>query len=163
MRTAYVTVLCNGDSYLPGVEVLGRSIVESGSSVPRVVMTTRDVSASARAVLRAQGWQTRDIEPIANPSPPSNQMFSRFANVFTKLRAWELTELDRVAKARGLPHAQVALAWLLQKDPVTAPIVGATKMDHLEAAAGALAVQLSREDVASLEAPYVPHAIAGHS
>ncbi len=74
-----------------------------------------------------------------------------------------LTELDRVAKARGLPHAQVALAWLLQKDSVTAPIVGATKMEHLEAAAGALGVQLSREEVASLEAPYVPHVIAGHS
>ncbi len=68
-----------------------------------------------------------------------------------------------VAKARGLPHAQVALAWLLQKDGVTAPIVGATKMEHLEAAAGALGVQLSRDEIASLEAPYVPHAIAGHS
>jgi aryl-alcohol dehydrogenase-like predicted oxidoreductase len=69
--------------------------------------------------------------------------------------------LDRLAKARRLPHAQLALAWLLQKDGVTAPIVGATKMDHLEAAAGAVGVPLSTEEVAALEVPYVPHPIAG--
>jgi aryl-alcohol dehydrogenase-like predicted oxidoreductase len=74
-----------------------------------------------------------------------------------------LAALDQVAKARSVPHAQVALAWLLQRDPVTAPIVGATKMQHLEDAVGALGVKLSREEGASLEAPYVPHAVAGHS
>ncbi len=72
-----------------------------------------------------------------------------------------IAALDQLAKARKLPHAQVALAWLLQKGGVTAPIVGATKMEHLEAAVGALDVQLSKEDVAALEAPYVPHPIAG--
>ena len=74
-----------------------------------------------------------------------------------------LAEVDTVAKTRKLPHAQIALAWLLQKDEVTAPIVGATKMEHLEAAAGAVDVQLSNEEVAALEAPYVPHPIAGFS
>ncbi|HEU4382106.1 MAG TPA: aldo/keto reductase [Anaeromyxobacteraceae bacterium] len=69
--------------------------------------------------------------------------------------------VDALAKARKLPHAQVALAWLLQKDGVTAPIVGATRMEHLEAAVGALGVQLSEEEVAALEAPYVPHPVAG--
>lgn len=72
-----------------------------------------------------------------------------------------LAEVDKVAKARKLPHAQVALAWLLRNDAVTAPIVGATKMEHLETAVGALAVELSGEEVAALEAPYVPHPIAG--
>jgi aryl-alcohol dehydrogenase-like predicted oxidoreductase len=74
-----------------------------------------------------------------------------------------LAALDRVAKARGLPHAHVALAWLLAKPGVTAPIVGATKMEHLETAVGAVDVSLSTEETAALEAPYVPHAVAGHS
>jgi 1-deoxyxylulose-5-phosphate synthase len=72
-----------------------------------------------------------------------------------------IAALDALAKARHLPHAQVALAWLLQKDGVTAPIVGATKMEHLDAAVGALAVPLSKEEVAGLEAPYVAHPVAG--
>ncbi|HET7824489.1 MAG TPA: aldo/keto reductase [Anaeromyxobacter sp.] len=72
-----------------------------------------------------------------------------------------LDALDRVARARHVPHAQVTLAWLLQKDGVTAPIVGATKMEHLEAAIGALEVQLSSDEVAGLEAAYVPHPTAG--
>jgi 1-deoxyxylulose-5-phosphate synthase len=72
-----------------------------------------------------------------------------------------LEALDRVAKARRVPHAQVALAWLLQRDGVTAPIVGATKMEHLETALGALEVRLSSEEIAALEAPYVPHPTAG--
>ncbi len=72
-----------------------------------------------------------------------------------------IAALDRVAVARRLPHAQVALAWLLQKDGVTAPIVGATKMEHLETAAAALGVRLSAEEVAALEAPYLPHPVVG--
>jgi 1-deoxyxylulose-5-phosphate synthase len=72
-----------------------------------------------------------------------------------------LLEVDRIAKARELPHAAVALAWLLQKGGVIAPIVGATKIEHLEAAVGALGVELSKDEVAALEAPYVPHPIAG--
>ena len=74
-----------------------------------------------------------------------------------------LSAVDALAKARALSHANIALAWLLQKDPVTSPIVGATKMAHLENAVGALGVQLSPEDVAALEAAYLPHPIAGHS
>ncbi|HEY8074030.1 MAG TPA: aldo/keto reductase, partial [Labilithrix sp.] len=73
-----------------------------------------------------------------------------------------LAALDRVAKARKLPHAQVALAWLLGKKGVTAPIIGATKLEHLETAAAAASVKLSPEDVRALEEPYVAHAIAGH-
>jgi len=72
-----------------------------------------------------------------------------------------LGALDEVARRRGLPHAQIALAWLLQRDGVTAPIVGATKMEHLEAAVAALSVKLSPEEIAALEAPYVPHPNAG--
>ena len=72
-----------------------------------------------------------------------------------------LAALDALARARKVPHAQLALAWLLQKEPVTAPIVGATRMDHLESAVAALAVRLSPEETLALEAPYVPHPVAG--
>jgi len=67
-----------------------------------------------------------------------------------------------VAARRGVPRAQVALAWVLQKSEVSAPIVGATKMQHLDDAIAALDLELSGDDVAALEAPYVPHAVMGH-
>ncbi|HVK04074.1 MAG TPA: aldo/keto reductase [Armatimonadaceae bacterium] len=68
-----------------------------------------------------------------------------------------------VAQARGVSMAQVALAWVLSKPYVTAPIVGATKMRHLEDALAALSVALTPEEVASLEEPYVPHPVLGFS
>jgi aryl-alcohol dehydrogenase-like predicted oxidoreductase len=67
-----------------------------------------------------------------------------------------------VAAERGVPSAQVALAWLLHKPGVTAPIVGATKVEHLEDALAALELQLDEDEISRLEAPYVPHRIAGH-
>ncbi len=74
-----------------------------------------------------------------------------------------LAAVDNLAKMRNLPHAQIALAWILQRDGVTAPIVGATKMEHLETAVAALGVRLSAEEVAALESPYLAHPIAGFS
>jgi len=67
-----------------------------------------------------------------------------------------------VAGELGVPSAQVALAWLLAKPGVTAPIVGATKLQHLEDAIAAEELELSEDAVTRLEEPYVPHAIAGH-
>jgi 1-deoxyxylulose-5-phosphate synthase len=67
-----------------------------------------------------------------------------------------------VAERRGLPPAQVALAWLLQRPGVTAPIVGATKLRHLEDAIAAEQLELSDDEVRQLEEVYVPHAVAGH-
>lgn len=66
-----------------------------------------------------------------------------------------------VAKARGIPRAQVALAWLLQKPGITSPIVGSTKPHHLDDAVAALDVKLSADEVQALEAPYVPHRVIG--
>jgi 1-deoxyxylulose-5-phosphate synthase len=70
--------------------------------------------------------------------------------------------LDEVAGERGLPPAQVALAWLLHKPGVTAPIVGATSLDHLEDALAAAELSLGGEEIARLEEPYVPHPVIGH-
>lgn len=66
-----------------------------------------------------------------------------------------------LAKQHGVPRSQIALAWLLQKEPVTAPIIGATKISHLEDSVGALKVKLSTEEGAYLEEPYVPHPVVG--
>lgn len=66
-----------------------------------------------------------------------------------------------VAAKRGIPRAQVALAWVLQKDVVTAPIIGATKGHHLEDAVAALSVKLTAEEIASLEEAYIPHPVLG--
>jgi aryl-alcohol dehydrogenase-like predicted oxidoreductase len=68
-----------------------------------------------------------------------------------------------VAAARGVPRAQVALAWVLQQPGVTSPIVGATKLEHLDDAVAALSLRLGAEEIATLEAPYVPHAVVGHA
>ena len=69
----------------------------------------------------------------------------------------------KVATGRGVPRAQVALAWVLQTPGITAPIVGATKLNQLYEAIAALELKLSAEDVAALEAPYVPHGVVGFS
>ncbi len=74
-----------------------------------------------------------------------------------------LEALTQVASKRELPRAQVALAWLLHKPGVVAPIVGATKLQHIEDAVAACEVTLSEEEIAALEAPYRPHPIRGHS
>jgi aryl-alcohol dehydrogenase-like predicted oxidoreductase len=71
--------------------------------------------------------------------------------------------LSEIAEKCGVKRAHVALAWLLQKEPVTAPIIGATKISNLEDAVSALTVKLTQEDIAYLEEPYVPHQIVGHS
>jgi 1-deoxyxylulose-5-phosphate synthase len=70
-------------------------------------------------------------------------------------------QVSAIASARGVPRAQVAMAWLVQKKGVTSPIVGASKPDHLKDAVAALSLKLTAEEIASLEKPYVPHSIAG--
>jgi aryl-alcohol dehydrogenase (NADP+) len=68
-----------------------------------------------------------------------------------------------LAGKRGVKPAQIALAWLLAKPGVTAPIVGASKPPQLEEAIGALEIRLDAEEIAALEAPYQPHPVLGHS
>jgi aryl-alcohol dehydrogenase-like predicted oxidoreductase len=73
-----------------------------------------------------------------------------------------IDQLNEVAQARGLPAAQVALAWLLHKPGVTAPIVGASKPGHLDDAIAAVGVTLTDDEIKLLEQPYRPHPISGH-
>jgi aryl-alcohol dehydrogenase-like predicted oxidoreductase len=67
-----------------------------------------------------------------------------------------------VARERGVPQAQVALAWLLHRPGVTAPIVGATKLSHLADALAAEELELTEKEMSRLEEPYLPHAVLGH-
>ena len=71
--------------------------------------------------------------------------------------------LGQISERRGVPRAQLALAWLLSKPGVTAPIVGATKVHHLQDAVAALSLHLTPEEIASLEEPYTPHPVLGFS
>lgn len=78
----------------------------------------------------------------------------------------DLVVADRVvetARRQGVPAARIALAWLLSRPGVTAPIVGATRLEHLEDAVASLEIFLSDEETRFLEEPYRPHAIRGHS
>jgi 1-deoxyxylulose-5-phosphate synthase len=78
----------------------------------------------------------------------------------------DFTVVDRVseiAHKRGVSNAQVALAWLLQQPGVTAPIIGASKMQHLEEAVASLQLKLDEGERKRLAEPYVPHGILGHS
>jgi aryl-alcohol dehydrogenase-like predicted oxidoreductase len=68
----------------------------------------------------------------------------------------------QVARDRGVPPAQVALAWLLHKSEVTAPIVGASKPHHLQDAVAAVSLKLTQQEISQVESVYVPHPVLGH-
>jgi aryl-alcohol dehydrogenase-like predicted oxidoreductase len=73
-----------------------------------------------------------------------------------------IDQVSTVAARRGVPTAQVALAWLLHQPTVVAPIIGATKIHHIDDAVAATSLELDADEIASLEAPYLPHPIHGH-
>src|SRR5215472_9484889 len=109
---------------------------------------------------QARGRLTRDsaYTSIRTETDDAHQrLFGRSAEADRKV----IDRVAEVAKARGIPRAQVALAWLLAKPVITAPIVGATKLHHLDDALASVNVKLSAEEITSLEEPYVPHAVVG--
>jgi len=109
---------------------------------------------------QARGRLTRDWDytSIRTETDDAHQrLFGRSVEADRKV----VDRVAEVAKARGIPRAQVALAWLLAKPVITAPIVGATKLHHLDDALASVNVTLSADEITSLEAPYVPHAVVG--
>ena len=68
-----------------------------------------------------------------------------------------------LAKEKGVSPAQIALAWMFSKDYVTCPILGVTKVEHIEQAVEALEIKLSKDEIKQLEEPYIPHRIIGHA
>ena len=110
----------------------------------------------------ARGRLTRDWDSESSRAETDEfgrTLYARTADADRKV----VEAVARVAAQRGVPRAQVALAWVLQQPGVTAPIVGATKVEHLDDAVVALALKLTSEETAALEAPYVPHAVVGFS
>ena len=109
----------------------------------------------------ARGRLTRDwLEPSQRSDTDDTMRWLYAATEEADRRVADAVK--HVAAQRGIPRAQVALAWVIQKAGVTAPIIGATKLSHLDDAVAALSVKLTPEEIAQLEAPYVPHAVAGH-
>ncbi len=110
----------------------------------------------------ARGKLTRAWQTSPATVRDRTDAFSRKIYSATEEQDRKVVEaLGEVASARGLPYARIALAWLLHKPGVTAPIVGASKPEHLHDALAALDVALSQDEIAALQAPYVPHAVAG--
>lgn len=114
-------------------------------------------SPLARGLLAGsrKSMQDRQSTPRAGADPYAETLYDHPSD-------WDVVEaVKQVAAARGSTMAEVSLAWVLSKPLVTAPIVGATKLEHLDAAIRALDVKLTVEEIQALEAPYKPHAVRG--
>ncbi len=109
----------------------------------------------------ASGRLTRDWSAESTLRSETDQIAKSKYDATAETDRQIVERVAEVAEQRGVPRAHIALAWLLQKQPVTAPIVGATKTTHLDAALGALSVKLSQDEVTYLEEPYVPHSVVG--
>lgn len=109
----------------------------------------------------ASGRLTRD-KPETTERAETDQVARRKYDATADADNIVIERLASIAKKHGVPRVQIALAWLLQKQPVTIPIVGATKFSHLEDAIPALSIKLTDEEIAFMEEPYVPHKIVGH-
>jgi aryl-alcohol dehydrogenase-like predicted oxidoreductase len=110
----------------------------------------------------ASGRLTRDRSAESTLRSETDQIQKMKYDAFADADQKIVERVAEIAQKHGASRTHVALAWLLQKEPVTAPIVGATKISHLEDAVGALSVKLTQEEVAYLEELYVPHRIVGH-
>ena len=108
----------------------------------------------------AKGRLTRDWEETTHRSE-NDEIGQKFFPITSDSDRKVVERVAELAAKRGIPRAQIALAWLLQKEPVTSPIIGATKMSHLEDAVTALSISLTPDEIAFLEEPYVPHSVLG--
>ena len=105
----------------------------------------------------ARGKLTRDWDAATNRSEKDEFGKTLYRDSDERI----VQAVARVAEGRGVPRAQVALAWVARNPVVVAPIVGATKPHHLDDALAALELELTEEEVAELEAPYEPHEVVG--
>ena len=110
----------------------------------------------------ASGRLTRDWSSESTLRSETDQIQKSKYDASADMDRQVVERVAEIAKKHEASRTHIALAWLLQKEPVTAPIVGATKISHLDEAVGALSLKLPHEDVTYLEEPYVPHRISGH-
>ncbi len=109
----------------------------------------------------ASGRLTRDLDAASTLRSETDHVQKSKYDATMDTDRVIIKRVAELAHRYGVSRAQIATAWILQKTPVSAPIIGATKLSHLEDAVGALEVKLTAEDVAFLEEPYVPHAVVG--
>jgi 1-deoxyxylulose-5-phosphate synthase len=110
----------------------------------------------------ASGRLTRDWSAESTLRSETDQIQKMKYDASAEMDRTVVERVAEIAGNHGASRTQIALAWLLQKEPVTAPIIGATKIAHLEEAVGALSAKLAQEEITYLEEPYVPHRIVGH-
>jgi aryl-alcohol dehydrogenase (NADP+) len=111
----------------------------------------------------ARGFLTGRYKRGRTPSTSRYKTDKYFAERFFRPEDFDVVErAEEVAKEKGVTTAQVALAWLLHKG-VNAPVIGATKLEHIDEAVGSLDIQLSDDDMSKLDEPYKTHRILGHS
>ena len=103
----------------------------------------------------ARDWGTSTTRSKIDPI--SESLYAATPNSDRKV----VERVAEVAERRGIPMAQIALAWLLQTEPVTSAIVGTTKISHIEDAVAALSIKLTPEEIELLEEPYMPHPVIG--
>ncbi|MGG4480497.1 aldo/keto reductase [Paenibacillus sp. CC-CFT742] len=108
----------------------------------------------------ASGRLTRDWSESTHRSETDQVQKSKYDSTADTDR-FIVERVAEIASKHGVPRVHIALAWLLQKQPVTAPIIGATKISHLEHAVAAMDLKLTAEEVTWLEEPYVPHPVVG--
>jgi 1-deoxyxylulose-5-phosphate synthase len=104
----------------------------------------------------ARGWQTETTKR-SEADPYGKSLYAQAEESDRKV----VDRLGEIAKKRGVPHAQMALAWMLSKPVITSPIVGATKPHHLSDAVASLSLRLTPEEIVSLEEPYTAHPVVG--
>ena len=106
----------------------------------------------------ARPWQASSSSDRTSTDETAKNLYNRFEEADKKI----VDQVSAIATARNISHAQVSLAWLLQQKAVTAPIIGATRIEHLEDAVASLNVHLDEEEITALTADYVPHTIVGY-
>lgn len=110
----------------------------------------------------ASGRLTRDWSSETTLRSETDQIAKSKYDTTSETDQRVIARVAELANKHEVPRAYIAIAWLLQKEPVAAPIIGVTKISHLEESINALAVKLTPDEVSYLEEPYVPHRIVGH-
>lgn len=118
----------------------------------RIAVTPYSPLAAGRLTrLEAEGTLRQETDKVARSKYDATK----------EADALVVERVAKIAQDKGVPMAQIALAWLMAKEPVTIPIIGATKISHLETAAPAVGVKLTKEEIDYLQEPYIPHRVVG--
>ncbi|CAE6469552.1 unnamed protein product [Rhizoctonia solani] len=111
----------------------------------------------------ARGLLTRPVSQSETTNRSQTDPWAKYLNKTKDANDKIVSRVETIAKSKGVSMAQVAIAWSLSKDGMTAPIIGTTNLHNLEDIAGSIHVKLTEEEIKQLEEPYLPQAIVGHT